>query len=269
MIMKKILTLVLVLLIGTPMFSQSTERQEKLGKVAERNNPQTNQNTTPPQTVIVQPTPYYNPYTGFNPYTGRYYRRNQRSLFRRYPSVPPPAPLPYPYESSPQLVARPERNIKFGLMTTLGAYEGSKPTIGMRFLLGNKSTYGLFGWEASARNPYSHYDNISIIDVESWEDESVGVFNTTNTFELGLGTHMDNNLYVNFIGYGTTKREYLAFMDEEYVLSPNGQYSINGQTKTLTGLQIGIAHRSRRTIVSTELGLLGPKRLSMGIGLFL
>ena len=85
----------------------------------------------------------------------------------------------------------------------------------------------------------------------------------------GIGINITKGLYTTVIGYGTTNREYLAFMDEEYVLSPNGKYSINGQTKTLNGLQIGMSYRSKRTITSMDLGLLGPKRLSMGIGLIL
>lgn len=262
--MKNILMILLIGFASLSAFSQSTERSEKLGKVAERNSPPPRQNSNPPQqTVIVQPTPYYNPY--YTPYRNPY-SWNRRYSRRRGVVLPPPQPMIY--QPRPQR-ERMDNGTDFGLMTTLGVYEGSRPTIGLRFLLGGEDYYGIFGWEASARNPYSHYNNISIIDVEGWEDESIGEFTTTNTLELGMGIHMRDGLYATVIGYGTTNREYFAFMDEEYVLSPNGQYSINGQTKTLTGLQMGIAHRSRRTIVSAELGLLGPKRLSMGIGLFL
>ena len=230
--MKKLILFVVCVFFTHTTFAQS-ERDQKINKKVERDNPLPPQNTKPPQSVIVQPTPYYNPY--YNPY------RNTYPLYQRYnrPSVIIP-PQPLTYQNNP----RRESNVDFGLMTTLGLYNSSRPTIGLRGTLGGENYYGIVGWEASARNPYSHYNNISILDVEGWDDESIGKFTTTN-------------------------REYLAFMDEEYVLSPNGKYSINGQTKTLNGLQIGMSYRSKRTITSMDLGLLGPKRLSMGIGLIL
>ena len=255
--MKKLILFVVCVFFTHTTFAQS-ERDQKINKKVERDNPLPPQNTKPPQSVIVQPTPYYNPY--YNPY------RNTYPLYQRYnrPSVIIP-PQPLTYQNNP----RRESNVDFGLMTTLGFYNSSRPTIGLRGTLGGENYYGIFGWEASARNPYSHYNNISILDVEGWDDESIGKFTTTNTLELGIGINITKGLYTTVIGYGTTKREYLAFMDEEYVLSPNGKYSINGQTKTLNGLQIGMSYRSKRTITSMDLGLLGPKRLSMGIGLIL
>ena len=254
--MKKIL--LILTMIGFTLSGFGQERNEKLQKRAERDTPPRTTQTQPPQTVIVQPTPYYNPYAfGGN----RYAYRNPYSR-RRMRTNPPIVVGP-----QPQRIRRDDG--VFGFQTTLGVYEGSHPTLGFRILSGNDKFIGIFGYEASARNPYSHYNNISIVDVEGWEDEFIGDFKTTNTIELGMALHMDGNLYTTLIGYGTTNKEYLGYFDEEFVLSPNGEYSINGYTKTVTGLQMGIAHRTKITIVSLNLGLLGPKRLAMGIGIIL
>lgn len=258
--MKKIILLVCLVFTYTTL--AQSERNQKLNKVAEKNSPQPRQNISSPQPIIIQPNPYLHPHR--NLYGNRY------NTYRRYGwgrgVMIPPQPIIY---NNPPAKERVRRNIDIGLMATLGLYDVSRPTVGLRFLLGGEQYYGIFGLEASARNPYSHYSNITIVDVDEWEDTSVGQFTTTNTIELGMGIVLRDGLYVNIIGYGTTNRKYLAFMDEEYVLSPNGEYSINGETKTLTGFQMGVSHRGKRTIISMDMGLLGPKRLSMGVGLIL
>lgn len=261
--MKKLLTLLFISFVSISAICQSTERNQKLNKVVEKNSPPPRQNISSPQPVIVQPNPYVHPYGNLY---GNPYRYNRRYGWGRRSMIIPSQPIIY--HNTPTR-GRVNRNIDIGLMTTLGIYDESRPTVGLRFLSGGKQYYGIFGLEASARNPYSHYNNITIVDVDEWEDTSVGQFTTTNTIELGMGIVLRDGLYVNIIGYGTTNRKYLAFMDEEYVLSPNGQYSINGETKTLTGLQLGVSRRTKRTIISMDLGLLGPKRLSIGMGLLL
>ena len=250
--MKKLL-LLLGILLFTPTFSQ-TEKEQKIQKVVERNKPRDrNTGGTPP--VIVTPQPNYGPY--YNPYPN-YYRRNRWDNRRYYQnqSLYTPAPI---------IVSRQNQQEMFA-MGLIGSIMTNHPsTLGVRMTVGGKRMYLFGSFSVSPNNPYSHYDNITLLDVFVWGDEYKFDFNRTTTWDIGIGMKVNKHIYPTVSVGSTNVRTYMIHYDDLKVLSDNGYYSINGSKNQIFSLTGGVDfHINDYVIINTGVGLSGPPRLIIG-----
>lgn len=251
--MKKIL-LLLGILLFTPTFSQ-TEKEQKVQKVVERSNSQHNNTigTTPPVIVTPQPNfgPYYNPYPnyyGWNRWDDRRYYRNPRA-----------------YTPAPVIVNRQNQQEMFA-MGLIGSIMTNYPsTLGVRMTVGGKQMYLFGSFSLSPNNPYSHYDNIDLLDVFVWGDEYKFDFNRTTTWDIGVGMRVNKHIYPTVSVGSTNIRTYMIHYDDLKVLSDNGYYSINGSKNQIFSLTGGLDfHINDYVIINTGVGLSGPPRLIIG-----
>ena len=250
--MKKLL-LLLGILLFTPTFSQ-TEKEQKIQKVVERNNPQ-DRNTVGTPPVIVTPQPNYGPY--YNPYPN-YYRRNRWDNRRYYQnqSLYTPAPI---------IVSRQNQQEMFA-MGLIGSIMTNHPsTLGVRMTVGGKRMYLFGSFSVSPNNPYSHYDNITLLDVFVWGDEYKFDFNRTTTWDIGIGMKVNKHIYPTVSVGSTNVRTYMIHYDDLKVLSDNGYYSINGSKNQIFSLTGGVDfHINDYVIINTGVGLSGPQRIIIG-----
>jgi hypothetical protein len=114
-------------------------------------------------------------------------------------------------------------------------------------------------------NPHSHYDNITLVDVISWNDDYRQSITTNINWDLGVGMRINKHIYPT-VSVGNNKiREYLVYFDELRVLSEDGLYSINGGEKDIFSLTAGVDfHLNKYVVINTALGVAGPPRLTLG-----
>ena len=167
--MKKLLLLVVCVFFTHTTFAQS-ERDQKVQKRVERDNPppRVTTPTTPPPVVI---TPSYNPY--YQPYYGPYnfgpnyygrnpYRYNNR-YYRRGRVTPPPVVAPVRTKKN-------RRDDFFALGLASSMFRDRPAPFGGRLSLGSQNVYVFGNYQMSRANRVSHYDNITLADVLLWED---------------------------------------------------------------------------------------------------
>lgn len=251
--MKKILLVVCMFLTYTT-FAQS-EREQKTQKVVERNNPQPRPSGGSTSPVFITPQPNYGPY--YNPYPN-YYGRNRWDDRRYYrnPRIYTPAPVIVNRRNNQQMFA-------MGLIGSIMANHPS--TLGVRMTVGGKQMYLFGSFSLSPNNPYSHYDNITLLDVFVWGDEYKFDFNRTTTWDIGVGMRVNKHIYPTVSVGSTNVRTYMIHYDDLKVLSNNGYYSINGSKNQIFSLTGGVDfHLNDYVIINTGVGLSGPPRLVIG-----
>jgi hypothetical protein len=252
--MKNILFL-LCISFGISLSSQ-TERDQKIQKRVERDNPSSS-TIRPP---VVTPSPYYGPgrfpyQPYYGPYRPWYNNRYYRNSFY-YGSVPVVA--------SRSRVAR-ENDPVFGFGLVSSIIADAPSTVGVRMLIGGKYVYLFGNYQFSKMNPHSHFDNITLVDVINWNDQYQESVTTNVSWDLGVGMRINKIVYPT-VSIGNNKvREYLVYFDETGVLSPNGLYSINGRDKQIFSLTTGVDfHVNKYLIINTGFGVGGPSRLVIG-----
>lgn len=259
--MKNWLLLVVCVFFTYTTFAQ-TERDDKVQKRVERDNPK------PP--VVVNPSPqpapprtYYNPnpyyYDPFyNPYRSGWNHR-RRSVYRpRYSS---------PNYSYRKIESEPRNSDEiFGIGLDMYVTR-TTPMFGAQGFVGGKEAYWLFGLAFSPVNPFSHFDNITLSDVLRWEDEYVRTYRYNQIFQIGGGFRIGEIFYPRITLGGFTQKDYLVYFDELNILTPSGNYSINGGKTNSFIMDVGLNVHQPKWFLSTSTGIVGPKRFSVGLGL--
>jgi hypothetical protein len=151
-----------------------------------------------------------------------------------------------------------------GLGVNASIISNRPATIGGRFIAGNEKYYVFFGIERSQPNPYTFYDNIDMWDVFGWDDYVEDYYFSNNTY-FGIAVHAGDNFYPHLSFGNVTSTRYLLCMDETFVLSSDGNYTILGERKITSTFGVGIDYRYNHLLFSSTLGLTGPNRLSLGI----
>jgi len=254
--MKKLLLLVVCLFFTHTTFSQ-TEKEQKIQKRVERDNPTPRSSAGTTQPVVVTPTPYYGPY--YNPYPRYYYGRNRWDNRRYYRN-------PVVYGSPPVVVGRGRDDRMMFAMGLIGSIMIDQPSsLGVRMNVGGKQMYVFGSFGVSGNNPYSHYDNVTLLDVFVWGDEYKFDFNRTSMWDVGVGMRINDKVYPTVAIGSTNTRSYMVHYDELRVLSSDGYYSINGSRKEVFSLTVGVDfHLNDYVIINTGLGLSGPPKLVLG-----
>ena len=137
-------------------------------------------------------------------------------------------------------------------------------TVGGRFIAGNEKYYVFFGIERSQPNPYTFYDNIDLWDVLGWDDYVEDYYYSNNTY-FGIAVHAGDNFYPHLSFGNVTSTRYLLCMDETFVLSSDGNYTILGERKLTSTFGVGLDYKYNHLLFTSTLGLTGPNRLSLGI----
>jgi hypothetical protein len=263
--MKNILMILLIGFTSLSAFSQSTERAEKINKVNEKNS---SSQTSPPQQVIVQPTPTYNNY---NPYYSPYrnpYRRNRY----RYSNPYSRSVTPIVYDSRPTRTYNDyEPMVSVGFINEIS---GRTPTISPYLTIGQQ-TFLMLQYHWGGRNTFPYYDNIETWEVIQWQDEPMGNPRQRKEFVIGLGSSVDRFSPFIGIGIGSTT-QWDAYFDETYTLSSPrdlGIYTINKDRDSHTSLKLGTKyHWDRWELISQisfweGLSFGDGLRLGVGVGL--
>lgn len=247
MYMKKIF-LFLGLIFTVSVFSQ-TERNQKIEKRVERDAP----SPSIPPPYVVTPRPYVGPY--YRPYQPWYNNRYYRNSFY-YGAAPLAGSRTRPYRES---------DLIFGLGIVSSIMIDEPSTLGIRMMMGGKYLYIFGNYQYSNMNPHSHYDNITLVDVISWNDDYRQSITTNINWDLGVGMRINKHIYPT-VSVGNNKiREYLVYFDELRVLSEDGLYSINGGEKDIFSLTAGVDfHLNKYVVINTALGVAGPPRLTLG-----
>tara|TARA_R110000803_G_scaffold72143_5_gene135683 strand:- start:464 stop:1282 length:819 start_codon:yes stop_codon:yes gene_type:complete len=272
--MKRIL-LLLLLLFSFTLFAQS-EKEQKIQKKVESNQSSTpsssSNNSTNNSSSNWNTNNNWNNNNHWNSrrYNNRYYYdpyyypnsrwgwNNPRS--RRYSTS----------RSSNQTIISPRTPLKLvlglGISSSIISYHPA--TIGGRFIAGNENYYVFFGIERSQPNPYIFYDNIDMWDVFGWDDYVEDYYFSNNTY-FGIAVHAGNNFYPHLSFGNVTSTRYLLCMDETLVLSPDGNYTILGETRLTSTFGIGLDYRYNHLLFTSTIGITGPNRLSLGINFIL
>jgi len=250
--MKKLLILVVCLFFTHTIFSQ-TERDQKIQKRVERDNPtpRVSGGSTP---TVGTPQPYYGSY--YNPYYNPYRRNRWDRRYYRNPRVYTPAPV---------VVSGGNQQPMFA-MGLIGSIMIDQPSsLGVRMNVGGRQMYVFGSFAVSGNNPYSHYDNITLLDVIDWGDEYKFDFNRTSMWDVGIGMRINDKVYPTVAIGSTNIRSYMVYYDELKVLSSDGYYSINGSRKEVFSLTVGVDfHINDYVIINTGLGVSGPPKIVVG-----
>jgi len=250
--MKKLLLLVVCLFFTHTTFSQ-TEKEQKIQKRVERDTP--SPRSSGGSTTVVTPQPFYGPY--YNPYP-TYYGRNRWDDRRFYRNS-------RVYTAAPVVVNNRNQQPMFA-MGLIGSIMVDQPSsLGVRMNVGGKQMYVFGSFAVSGNNPYSHYDNVTLLDVFVWGDEYKFDFNRTSMWDVGIGMRINDKVYPTVAIGSTNTRTYMVHYDDLRVLSENGYYSINGSTKEIFSLTVGVDfHLNDYVIINTGLGVSGPPKLVLG-----
>ena len=151
-----------------------------------------------------------------------------------------------------------------GLGVSSSIISNRPATVGGRFIAGNEKYYVFFGIERSQPNPYTFYDNIDLWDVLGWDDYVEDYYYSNNTY-FGIAVHAGDNFYPHLSFGNVTSTRYLLCMDETFVLSSDGNYTILGERKLTSTFGVGLDYKYNHLLFTSTLGLTGPNRLSLGI----
>jgi|688.fasta_scaffold10730_9 hypothetical protein len=245
--MKNIIPFILFLLF-IPMISlsQSESDQKRQRRVERYQRPV----TTPD--VVVVPNPYISPY--YNPYVPYYY--NRYTPYTPYYGLPVATPT--------RLFNRPV--FSMGVLSTIGT-DPSLPTFGVYGTVGSENVFFKMSYEGSRVSNIEHYNNITLNDVYSWNDQSRGEFERYSALFVGMGGKLTPSIYP-FLGANFYFQEQdLIFYDELHILSNDGEYSINGIDKNGLNVRGGIMFRKNNFEAGTNITLLNPARFGANIGL--
>ena len=252
--MIKFYTTILLLFSPLLLLSQS-ERDEKIRKRSERNAPTTNyvESTpvfvpTPVQSPVFYPNNYY---SSWNPYVP-YRTRNDNGIFNR--------------RNSKNQVDSNRKPLNVSLGFTVGAgRELLSPSSGLFLTLGGE-TFIYLSYESSSDNPYEHYDNITFEEVMSWGDEKVDEFESYSSFGIGVGGELYKNIsqYAGISIYGRDRD--LVYYDEYFLLSDNGEYSINDKDETNFNLIYGLKFDYEKMCIGTSIYFVRNRRFNINFG---
>lgn len=259
---------ILLLLLTSPIYGQSSERAQKQAKVIEQRtqskpqlNPNNNQNNNRPYNRpqrVYRPY-YYNPMVwGYTPY----WNTNRMWDGREY------------IITTDENRIKSQRNPLRFSVGVLSEVTTQQPTVAPYLVLGGK-TFLMTQYHWGGGNSFPYYSNIYQWEVEEWEDEFINTQQQRKEFVIGLGTTIKR--YSPFIGIGfPTIRKWDIYKDETYTLSSPrdlGYYSINERVQTKTNIKLGVIYGWERIeallqISSFEgLSLGDGLRIGLGIGL--
>lgn len=251
--MIKFYTTILLLFSPLLLLSQS-ERDEKIRKRSERNAPTTNYVESTPvfvPTPVQSPVFYPNNYSPWNPYVP-YRTRNDNGIFNR--------------RNSKNQVDSNRKPLNVSLGFTVGAgRELLSPSSGLFLTLGGE-TFIYLSYESSSDNPYEHYDNITFEEVMSWGDEKVDEFESYSSFGIGVGGELYKNIsqYAGISIYGRDRD--LVYYDEYFLLSDNGEYSINDKDETNFNLIYGLKFDYEKMCIGTSIYFVRNRRFNINFG---
>ena len=220
---------IILLLISTQSYGQSSEKAQKQAKVIERREQSTPQYQTP-QRPSYNPRPqriytpyYYDPY--FHPYWNPYRRWDNRTYI-------------VSSDRTPRQSQRPPLRVSVGVLSEVTTHQ---PTIAPYLILGGK-TFLISEYHWGGGNSFPYYPNIYQWEVDEWEDEFINTQTGRREFSIGLGTTIKR--VSPFIGVGfPTITKWDIYKDETHTLSSPrdlGYYSINKDTETKTNLKLGV-----------------------------
>jgi hypothetical protein len=260
---------VLLLLLTSPIYGQSSERTQKQAKVIEQrtqstqrytphNNQNNNWNRTPNRRVqrIYQPY-YYNPMVwGYTPYWNPYRSWDGREYIITTDNS----------KTSPQ----PPMRASIGVLSEVTTQQ---PTVSPYLIIGGKS-FLIFQYHIGGSNSYPHYDNIYQWEVDEWEDEPMGNPTQRKEFVIGLGTSYGR--LSPFVGFGFGREtQWDAYKDETYTLSSIrdlGIYTINEDRNPSNSIKVGTLYGWDRWELMAQLSVPygsynSGLRFGLGIGL--
>ena len=226
---------IILLILSTQSYGQSSEKAQKQAKVIERRtqstpqyNPQRNNNGNNNwnrNTQRVYTPYYYEPY--YNPYWNPYRRWDNRTYIVSSDRTPPKSQTP-PLRASVGVLSE---------VTT------QTPTIAPYLILGGK-TFLMTQYHFGGGNSFPYYPNIYQWEVDEWEDEFINTQIQRREFSIGLGTTIKR--FSPYVGVGfPTITKWDIYMDETYTLSSPrdlGYYSINKDRETKTNLKLGVLY---------------------------
>lgn len=247
---------IILLLLSTQSYGQSSERTQKQAKVIEqrtqstpqRNNNQNNNWNRPTQRVY---TPYYyDPY--FHPYWNPYRRWDNRTYI-------------VTTDANRIQSQRPPLRASVGVLSEVTTQQ---PTISPYLILGGK-TFLITQYHFGGGNPSIYYDNIYQWEVDEWEDEFVKTTQQRREFSIGVGTTIKR--FSPFIGMGfPTITKWDIYKDETYTLAPQqdlGWYSINRDRETKTNLKFGVLYGWDSFEAILQLSSFEGDGLRLGLGI--
>jgi hypothetical protein len=257
---------ILLLLLTSPIYGQSSERTQKQAKVIEQrtqSNPQWNPNNNtnnnrpynrPPQ--VYRPY-YYNPNIyGYTPYWNPYRSWDGREYIITTDNS----------KASPQ----PPMRVSIGVLSEVTTQQ---PTVSPYLILGGNS-FLIFQYHIGGWNSYPHYDNIYQWEVDEWEDEPMGNPTQRKEFVIGLGTSYGR--LSPFVGFGFGREtQWDAYKDETYTLSSLrdlGIYTINEDRNPSNSIKVGTLYGWDRWELMAQLSVPygsynSGLRFGLGIGI--
>lgn len=145
---------------------------------------------------------------------------------------------------------------------------GQPTTFGLYATLGQTNRLYLHA-RSSKSNPYNHYPNISLYEVNQWQDQLKEVF--INRTDIGIGIaikQLDRFYHILGINIYHLDRD-LVYLDETLILPyPLDQYySIDGDTKTSVNILYGLMYQPTSRLELSLQGLvIGHSVLQVSLG---
>ena len=250
---------IILLLISTQSYGQSSEKAQKQAKVIEQRTQSTPQYQTP-QRPTYNPRPqrvftpyYYNPMVwGYSPYWNPYRRWDNRTYIvttddSRIKSQTPPL------------------RVSVGVLSEVTTQQ---PTIAPYLVLGGR-TFLMTQYHFGEGNSFPYYPNIYQWEVDEWEDEFINTQIQRREFSIGLGTTIKR--FSPYVGVGfPTITKWDIYKDETHTLSSPrdlGYYSINKDRETKTNLKLGVLYGWDSFEALLQLSSFGGDGLRLGLGI--
>jgi hypothetical protein len=163
----------------------------------------------------------------------------------------------YPGGRADTIKGKPTR-VSFGI-------QGSRNMAGAWLTVGNKGYFIADYSQFIQPDESTFYPNLTMDKVIPWGDEKLENLQSGHSFYLGLGKKFGRTGLHAMVGFGREKERY-QFLDEMYVLSNNGKYSILVSDQNFIGTKLGIIHDFKRATLKLDYETT-QRRVFFGIGI--
>lgn len=163
----------------------------------------------------------------------------------------------YPGGRADTVKGKPTR-VSFGI-------QGSRNMAGAWLTVGNKGYFIVDYSQFIQPDESTFYPNLTMDKVIPWGDEKLENIWSGRSVYMGLGKKFGRTGLHAMVGFGREREKY-QFLDEMYVLSNNGKYSILVSDQNYIGTKLGILHDFKRATLKFDYETT-RRRAFFGIGI--
>jgi hypothetical protein len=135
--------------------------------------------------------------------------------------------------------------VSFGLQTT------TSKEIGGFLTLGNRNYFIIDFGSKNPKNTSVFYPQITTDQVNEWKDERLPNIEEGWSMYMGLGKRFKRTGLHFMLGY-VEEDDYFQYFDETYILSNNGNYSLYNFSRNYFSAKLGVVHDMKRVTLKGD-----------------